>query len=203
MLSILEKIRKPANSAADLRARLAEVEMELPTVEAKVRAAEALRAAGLLDLDDHQLERIEADLRLAVRDRARARAARDELERRAAEAEQAEAKAALDAERAAVEARAAKIAGRLRREYAEHGAAIAALLSELVEAEEAVRLVNRRLGEAGRDDVLARVEERAIPAGQFSASAVSVTVLTSLRPLGDCVGWGGGKRAAADLGLRT
>ena len=205
MLSILEKMRSTRPSTtADLRARLGEIEAEIPIALAALRAADAERSAGLLDLDDRALEAIEAKLAKARRDADRLAAARGEVERRLADAETAEIRAVLDAERAAVEARAAKLASSLRRDYEAAGAKIVALLTELAAVEEDVRALNRRLAEAGRhDDALPGVEPRAISPGQNLPELVSIVAMTSLRPVGACPGWGAAGRAADALGLKS
>ena len=88
MINILEKLRRPASTASDLRQRIAEIETEIPAAERAVRDAVAARVAGLLDLDDKQLVLIEADLAKVIRDRDRPFiAAREEMALRAAAAE--------------------------------------------------------------------------------------------------------------------
>jgi chromosome segregation ATPase len=201
MLAILEKLRRPASSAAELRDKLAEVTEALPAAEKAVADAEARRSAGLLELADAALEKIEADLARCRRDRDRLRAAEEELHRRITEAEAAEAGARLDAERALVEKRAAAIAARLRPEYEKHASVIVALLSDLVEAEEAVRAVNVLLHEAGRADTVAAVETRVVGAGRNWEGMASLLTTTSLRPLGACKGWGASKLAAENWGM--
>lgn len=204
MLSnILDTLRRPAASSADFRAKLADIDGALPEAEAALRAAEQRRTAGLLSLPDRDLERIEADMARALRDRDRLRAARDEAERRLADAEDAEVRAELDRERDAVEAKAAGVAARLRREYAEAGAVIVRLMTDLAETEEAVRIVNRRLGDAGRHaDALAPVETRVIDHGVNSETIASLLALTSLRPIGAMPGCGAGRRVAESYGLK-
>jgi chromosome segregation ATPase len=203
MLAIFEKIRRPATDAADLRQRLAEVSETLPQLEAEVRRHQQRRAEGLLALSDRDVERIEAELALALRNRDRANAAMEELERRVADAEAAEAGAMLDAERAAVEAKAAAVAARLRKEYGDAGAVIVRLMDDLSEAEEAVRTLNRKLADAGRhSDAVPAVETRTLDFGVNSETIASVLVLTSLRPLGSMPGYGSGRRVAENFGLK-
>jgi chromosome segregation ATPase len=201
MFQILEKLRRPGTTAAELKVKLSEVEEALPAAETALADAEAARSAGLLTLPDTALERVEAEMARARRDRDRLRAAEEELVRRVAEADAAEAKAALDQERAVVEKRAAAIAGRLRSEYEKHASAIVALLSDLDEAEEAVRAVNVLLHEAGRADTVAAVEARVVGAGRNFEGTVGLMALTSLRPIGACRGWGAGRLAAENFGL--
>jgi chromosome segregation ATPase len=201
MLQILEKLRRPGTTAAELKVKLSEVEQALPAAEKALADAEAARAAGLLTLLDRDLERIEADMARARRDRDRLRAAQEELERRIKDAESAEAKAAIDAERDAIEKKATALAARLRPEYEKHSAALVALLGELAGAEEAVRAVNHLLAEAGRADAVASVETRVIGAGRNFEGVASLLSITSLRPIGACKGWGAGKLAAENWGM--
>lgn len=204
MLStILDTLRRPAASSADFRTKLAEIDAALPEAEAALRAAEQRRAAGLLSLPDRDLERIEAEMARALRDRDRLRAARDEAERRLADAEAGEVRAVLDAERAAVEAKAAAVAARLRKEYGDAGAVIVRLMTDLAEAEEEVRALNRRLADAGRHgDALPAVETRVVDHGTNSETVASLLALTSLRPLGAMPGIGAGRRVAETYGLK-
>lgn len=196
MLAIFEKIRRPADGAADLRQRHTEVAESLPQLEAEVRRHQQRRADGLLSLADREVERIESELALAVRNRDRALAALDELERRAADAAEAEARAALDAERAAAEARAANIARRLRGEYEKASGALVALLSELAAAEADVAAVNRKLWEASRsEEALSGAEQRAIPQATTGVTP-SLLTITSLPPIGRAPGWGDAAQAA-------
>lgn len=204
MLAIIEKIRSTRPSTvADLRSRLAEIEAEIPTALAALRAADAERSAGLLDLDDRALEAVEGRLAKARRDADRLAAARGEVERRLVEAEAAEAGAELDREREAVEKRAAKLATRIRPEYERHASAIVALLIELAQVEEEVRTLNHKLGAAGRHaDALASIEPRVVDPGGNLPELVSIVAMTSLRPVGSCPGWGAASRAADALGLK-
>jgi hypothetical protein len=201
MLQILEKLRRPGTTAAELKVKLSEVEEALPAAETALADADAARAAGLLTLPDTALERIEAEMARARRDRDRLRAAEEELHRRIKEAETAEAGAKLDAERALVEKRAAMLAARLRGEYEKHAGAIVTLLSDLDDTENAVKAVNLLLHEAGRADNVAAVEARVVGAGRNFEGTVGLMALTSLRPIGACRGWGAGRLAAANFGL--
>lgn len=204
MLTILERIRRPATTAADLRSRRAEIESELPAAERAVRAAEAQRAAGLLDLDDKHLVGIEADLAKAVRDRDRLLAARAELDRRAADAESREKAEALDADLKAVAAKADRIAASLRSDYEKAAGSLCALLAGLAEAEAEVSRVNRLLHENGRGaEAIPAIEPRVYPAGRNLPDYVSIVTTTSVRPSGRVAGWGEARRLAADLALEV
>jgi len=201
-MNVLALFRRPATSASDIRAKLAELNDAMPSLAAEARAAAQKRAAGLLNASDADLEKLEAAMLRAGRDHDRAVAAVAELERLANDAEAAEAKAILDAEIAAADKAAKAVAARLVREYGDHAAALIKILTDLEAAENAVALVNRRLAEAGRgDEALPLVETRAIGAGSCLETVASIRSLTSLRPVGASPGWGEGRRVAETFGL--
>lgn len=202
MLDILKLIRPAKTDAAGLRTKIAEIDGHMVGLHGLVRHAERKRSEALLTKSDREVEALEKDLALAIRNRDRAIAARELMERQAADAELAEARAVLDAERDAAEEKAAKIAARLRMEYERHASPIITLLAELRDVEEAVRVINRKLHEAGRgEDAVAAVEERTLSYGGNQDFLASVLNLTSLRPVGKTDGWGNGRALAADLGL--
>lgn len=208
MLSILDKIRKPAASAADLRARYAEAEALLPGAEARVRAAEAQRDAGLLDLDDAALEKVEAGLRLAIRDRDRLRAAREELERRVGVAEKTEFLDALNSRRVAIDKRAAAFATKLPAEYDKLAAPLVALLTEQLEIEREIAAVNAADSDAVRDgrieprDAVQSVDARANEFRTVSFAYVGFPEMTSLRPGKGQPGWGTARETFNISGLK-
>lgn len=104
-MGILDILRRPATTAADLRAKLDA--LDLGAAEAAVAKAEAARRDGLLNgADDKALDRLEAAVTAARRDVDRCAAAREEIERRIPALELAERDAELIAERAAIEAEA-------------------------------------------------------------------------------------------------
>lgn len=138
MLAIFEKIRRPATDAADLRQRHGEVAETIPALEAEVRRQQQRRADGLLSLSDREVERIEQELALAVRNRDRALAALDELERRAGEAEEAEARQPVEAAIAAAEKRAAAFAISFFKKHDLAAGPLAALMQEFAEIERQV-----------------------------------------------------------------
>lgn len=203
MLNLMKKLRNGPETASAIREALAEVEAAMPGAADALAQADATRARLLLTGSDSEVERIEASAsraRIAVD---RLHAARGELGRRLVEAEASEAASALDAERAAVEVRAAQIASRLRSDYQKHAAALVSLLGDLADAEDQVRAVNRKIAEAGRADALEPVETRVVSAGRNAEHMVSLGALTSLRPLGACPGWGAGRQTAEMLGLEV
>lgn len=203
MLNLMKKLRAGPETSAAIREALAEVEAATPGAADALAQAEATRGRLLLMGSDAEVERIEASASRARISLDRLYAARAELGRRLAEAEASEATAAIDAERAMVEARAAKLASRLRPEYEKHAAALVSLLGDLASVEDQVKAVNRKLAEAGRDDALDAIETRALRAGSNLADLVSVRALTSLRPVGACPGWGAGRQTAQMLGLEV
>lgn len=203
MFDIIKKLRAVPDTAVSLRRALAEIEAALPDAEAAVIAAEQARAAGLLDLGDAEMEKVERVLAQAVRNRDRLIAGRDDTERRAVAAEAAEAKAALDREMADIEARAAKLAGTMRRRYDKAAAEIVTLLTEIVAAEEAIRDLNRRLHEAGRGaEALIGVEKRdnRLDETVTLADNLTLTTMTSIRASENQPGWNAGRVVFATLG---
>jgi chromosome segregation ATPase len=104
-VGLLDVLRRPATTAADLKAKLDA--LDLGAAEAAVAKAEEARREGLLSgASDKELDRLEAALTSARRDVDRCAAARQEIERRLPELQLAERDAALIAERAAIEAEA-------------------------------------------------------------------------------------------------
>lgn len=163
--NVLAFLRTPAASSEALRTKLLEVERLIPEAEAEASRLAVERAGLLLSASDREIEAVErreADARRAVD---RLRAAQEELARRLDEAERAEARAALDADRVDAERLAAETAARVTKEYPAAARKIAALVDDLARAEAAVAAVNSRLVDAGRgDEVLPEVEQRALPA---------------------------------------
>jgi len=209
MINILERLRtKTSATAADHQARLAEIENELPAAEARVRSAEAQRAAGLLDLSDAEIEKIESALRLAIRDRDRLRAAREELERRAGAAEAAEFLTALNGRRATIDKRAAAFAFALPDTYDKLARPLVALLEEAAAIDAEIAAVN----EADRDAVrecrieprvsVPTIDERANSFRAMTFARVGFYEITSLRPGKNQLGWGAGRAAFELAGLK-
>lgn len=203
MLDLMKKMRRMPETSVSIREALAEVDAAIPIATDKVLAAAKSRAELLLTGTDAEVVAAEAETTAARIGLDRLTAARSELERRLVETEVAEAAGALDAERAMVEARAQKLAAKLKSDYVTHATALATLLSELAASEAAVAAVNRRLIEAGRSDTLAPVEERAVASGRNSVEIAGLRAMTSLRPLGSSPGWGAGRHAASVLGLEA
>ncbi len=203
MLDLMKKMRRMPETSVSIREALAEVDAAIPIATEKAVAADKSRAELLLSGTDAQVVAAEAETSTARIALDRLTAARCELERHLVETEAAEAMGALDTERAMVEAKAAKIAARLRREYEQHAGSLAGLLAELAAAEDAVSSINRKLYDAGRSDTLPPVEERAIPAGRNSVDVAGLRALTALRPIGSSPGWGAGRQAASILGLEV
>ena len=204
MLDILKLIRPAKSDAAGLRTKIAEIDQSMIGLNGLVRHAERKRSEALLTKSDREVEALEKDLALAIRNRDRAVAARELMEKRAAEAEAAEARAALDAARDAAEKRASAIAKRLRPEYEAASLKLIPLLTELGAAEIEVSDVNQRLHEAGRsDEALSSVETRVIDHGRNHEIVASLTAATALRPIGASPGWGKAAEQASYLGFPT
>lgn len=162
MLEIFKKLRGNANpTAAELRKALEQI--DVASLEGEVQAAEAARRAALVNGDDKGLAAAEKALHAARIALERASIARDELAARVSAAEAAEAVAALDRERAEVEAFAAETAAAIAKRWPVLQREMVDLLDRLEAAEGRVEAINRRLGEAGRDDMVASVEWRARP----------------------------------------
>jgi hypothetical protein len=189
-MSLLSIIRRPAATAAELRAKLD-----------KLRAADPLPARRDLELerrrllfegDDKAVERVEAQLAAHSRDVARFTDAVAELERQLAAAEIAENQQALTAQRDAVAKEADAVAKQLKAEYPKLANGLISLLTRLKAAEVAVADVNAKLALAGRDgERIAAVEWRAFPAPEKQyAPPFSLLVRTTLRAIaGITPGW--------------
>lgn len=200
-MSILDLLRKPATSAAELRAKLAIVEAELPALESAVVAVEAERSRSLLAADDKAIEAIEARVARARRDRDRVAAAIEELSRQVVETERREANAAIDAIVSSANARAEAVARRLHAAYAKHATALVELLTEVIAADQQVAEARDALKSAGRPaDVVKLVEER-VPITTNAGLEMSLIRSTSLVPIGEAPGYGAARVQAERLGL--
>lgn len=191
-MKILEIIRSalsaPDASSADLRAALAAI--DLPALEAAVSTAERHRTGLLLDGTERDLDDADKVLKTATRERDRAVAAKAELSKRLAVAGEAEAAAALDAERADVDREAKTVEKLLRDRWVKLQAEAVAILDRLHDAERAVFEVNNRLGAAGRKDTIAPVERRVFPAPDFEWPEMhSIINRTVLKPIDGAPGW--------------
>jgi hypothetical protein len=185
---IRSALRSPDATASDLRAALAAI--DVAALETAVSAAERHRTGLLLDGTEAALDKADEVLKTAIRDRDRAIAAQAELSRRLAEVEVAEAAAALDAERVAVENEAKAVAKLLAEKWTPMQAEMVAILERLNDAETAVQEVNSRLAAAGRTDKVAAVELRVFPAPEYElASLHSIASQTSFRELPAAPGW--------------
>jgi hypothetical protein len=137
----------------------------------------------------------------ARRDRDRARAAREEIERQIAEAERREAGEALARRRADAEARAARVAKRLSVEYVRAARTIVDLLHELHAVEAEVADLNSALAHAGRGhEVIAGPEARALPASRTGV-VIGLLRATSLPPCGSFEGVGPARVEAERHGI--
>jgi hypothetical protein len=166
--SILDLIRKPATTSAEMKEKLARLRAEDPAPRGADLELERRRL--LFEGDDKAVDKIEAAIALNLRDAERYDTALTELETRIAAAEIAENAAALTAERDAVEAEAQSVAKLLATEYPKAANIIVSLLTRLIKAEQAVIDVNAKLVSAGREgERLAEVEWRVLdyPRGQY------------------------------------
>jgi hypothetical protein len=174
--------------SADLRAALTSI--DIAPFEDAVRVAEKTRAGLLLDGTEAALDKADEVLKIAIRERDRAVAARDELSKRLAEAKVREVREALDAERAAVEKEAQAVAKLLSEKWTPMQREMIAILKRLDKAEGAVSKVNALLLAADRHDTLPPVEERVFPVHpSLYAPIYSIREQTAFRSLPDASGW--------------
>lgn len=174
--------------SADLRTALASIDIE--PLEEAVRLAEKTRTGLLLDGTEAALDKADDTLKLAVRERDRAIAARSELSKRLSDAEVREATEALDAERTAVEKEAKVVAKLLSERWTAMQREMVGMLHRLGDAEAAVSAINAQLRAAGRNDAVPPVEERAFPVHHsLYAPVYSIRERTVFRPLPSVPGW--------------
>lgn len=147
-MGLLDVLRRPATTAADLKAKLDA--LNLGAAEAAVAAAEADRRAGLLNgSTDKELDRLEAALTAARRDVDRCAAAREEIERRLPALELAERDAELIAERAAIEAEADAVKGEFDKHWPGLIAKAVAMLDRLDSVERRAQWFHSRVHDLG------------------------------------------------------
>lgn len=202
MFDVVKRIRAVPDTSAGLRNTLREIEQELPLAQAVLSDAEQERVRLLLTADDRAVIAVDGKIQTARIAADRLIAASADLTRRVAEAEQREAREALDAKRRAIEARAAKLAGRLARDYADHGNVIIQILNDLAHVEDEIVALNAELVQAGRSDTLAPVEPRAIDQGGNISSVVSLRQNTALMAIGGSPGWGFGRDITHRSGIK-
>lgn len=202
MLDVVKRLRAVPETAAGLRDALCEIDQELPQAQAVLGDAEQERTRLLLTADDRAVIAVTDKIQKARIDVDRLAAASADLTRRVADAEQREAREALDAKRKAVEARAAKLAARLSRDYADPAGIIIQLLNDLAHVEDEIVALNAELVQAGRSDTLAPVEPRAIDQGGNISSVVSLRQNTALMAIGGSPGWGFGRDITHRSGIK-
>lgn len=189
MRGIVELIRGPLRSPADLRAALADLGDCSNAVE--IEAAEAKRREALISGGEADVERADKALALAHRKRDRLAASREELEKRLAEAEAKDAADQLTAQRAEAE-RAAQDCLKFLKRYPALAKEIVAGLEALLAAEQAVAAVNMRLAEAGRiDERLELVESRVVPVPTWTIGGSLIASVVLPKRDGYSVGWNG------------
>lgn len=215
MLAIFDKIRRPATDAADLRQRLAEVSETLPQLEADVRRHQQRRADGLLSASDSEVEKIEAELALALRNRDRAFAAIEELERRAIEAEEVEFHGTYQRRIEDIEKRASSFAGSLAAEYDRAAGPLVALMQRYADLDLEIRRLNDELhGAYLARDAFAKMPPRVLNIGERASIGEpgrtapggspipALPDLTSIAPGAGQPGYGGAVATFAMLGLK-
>jgi hypothetical protein len=158
-MRLLDLIRKPALSSAEMRVKLERLRAADPRPrggELELRRRELLFSRSEKDVD-----RIEAEIAQNLCDTERYETAVAELEKQVTQAELAEQPAALTSERDAAEAEAEATGAELKREYPGLAKALVKLLTRLKSAEAAVIAVNGKLILAGREgELLHSVEPR-------------------------------------------
>lgn len=161
MKAILDLLRRPRATAADLRRALAELPPD--TGAGTLTSLEGRRRAMLLDgSSDTAIEKVDREIAAARRERDRIAAACEELGKRLVEAEAAEALDALTAERDAAETEARAVADLFARRYGPLVDELLGLMHRLGAAEETATAANRRLEAAGFDDRVSPVETRIV-----------------------------------------
>lgn len=189
MRSIVELIRGPLRSPADLRAALAD--LGDCSNSAEIEAAEAKRKEALVAGTDAEVERADKTLALAHRKRDRLSAHREEVEARLREAEARESSERLTAERTAAE-KAAQDCLKFLKRYPALASEIVDGLTALMAAEQAVASVNTRLAEAGRaDERLATVEKRLVPVPEWTIGGSLISAVVLPKRDGYSKGWNG------------
>jgi hypothetical protein len=170
--SILNLIRKPKASAAELRDALAA--LDIKAAEGAVDALEAQRHALLLKTGaDAEIEDIETRIRVGNREVERLHAGKVELSKLLAEAEAREHAAEIETRAAA--AREAQVEGlRLYVAIDEAAAGLCNLLDRLDKVSGEIRAANRYLAEHGRSDLKTPAPEVAL------AQHIGVTSSASL-----------------------
>lgn len=142
-MDIFKLLRRPSNTAADLKAALAAIDLQ--GAEAVAEAMEAERRRVLLDGTDKQLAEIEARIIAANRDVERLYAAKEELERRIEAATVVEAQQDRAVQYAAAKAQSEAATKLIATKYPAIGRDFVALLKTLAEAQVAVDVANHNL----------------------------------------------------------
>jgi septation ring formation regulator EzrA len=161
-MSVLDKIRAKASTAAELRQKLARLRTSDP--HANLNALNASRRRLLLEGSERELDAIDAEIAKCSRECDRFSHAVAKLDADIAEAEAKEAHDALTAGRDRVQVEAEACAKELKTQYPKLANSLVALLERLAAAEGTVVAVNEKLTTAGRiDERVAPVEQRAVP----------------------------------------
>lgn len=197
MLEVLRKITGGSRPATAAQLREALCEIDEAVFAAAVAAADTEFKEALLSADEKRLTKAEVALANARRDLDRCRATIEVLSAKAAEAEIAEAAAALESERRELEREAEAVASELRKQYPAAARQIISLLEKLTATEEKVAAFNARMTAAG-GPTIKQAEERAFPLPSSVYAPLFSVLHTSLQPCGGQRGWGRA-RDASDL----
>jgi hypothetical protein len=188
-MNLMNVIRKPATTPADLTAKLERLRATDPG--AACAALEAKRKHLLVSGSDRDVDDIDAQIAQNRRDAERITVAIADVEKQLADLEQRERDDALKSELDTVKREAAAVEKALEVEYVQHANPIIKLLARLNNAEKAVASLNEKLTLAGSAERVAPIEPRVFPApsGQF-APPFSLLAMTRLRALpGVSAGW--------------
>lgn len=187
---LIARLRRPNAPSADLAAALHDARGVLAAAEAAMAEADRAYSAGLLEHDAEQLQAIKVAREAATIDRDRAAVLVASLQDRLVQAEAAEAAAAFEARRAAVDAEAERVAAKIRNTYPKLAGELVALLKDISKADRAINAMNQDLVRSGVP-ILADVQRRALPQPKsMHAMAPSIWGNTILQPIdGFAPGW--------------
>lgn len=181
-VKLIDLIRAPAPSSSDLRQALLTT-CELDAL-AELDALKAKRRDVLLGGSDAALAKIDMQIAAAQVEYDRRVVAREEVERRLAEASAREEREALTARRSEVDREADAVAALLRSRYVKATNELVSIIERLLAAEQAVLEVNAALAAAGREDErLPEVEPRGLPWSGYFSLTHSIINRVTLPPL--------------------
>lgn len=156
--------KRPSAKAAELDLALSDARLALDEAEARKLRAERSYTAGLLDAGDAELQKLRSSREDAILGRDRAAALVSSLEARLTETRIAEEAAAFRAERNELDARAARIAERIKTDYPRLARELVNLLKDIGPTDRQIIAMNSRI--ATRNDgtpLIVDVQSRGLP----------------------------------------